>query len=893
MSRSWRAYAAAFAATFFTVAASAATLTLGDASLSGDQLTVPVTVSGAAAGDLKLYIGEAGPKDGEPTATASAATLAIAEDGSYNLTAQISVGAKIAYKAVLGTDESASGSITATDTSEYIWVNNATGLWSNPDNWTRKNTATDNYKNIGYPAYSTGIIRFNGNQTAEVTLDADYGRFGDLKIDNQNLKLTIKGNGYSLSTGNTACADNNEIVLDNVKADFDGSYHVKNNAFLKMRNEATLKLRWEMAVEGANALLYVGPNCELNADNWERVSLDGTGAKIVIDDGYIHCFYFRIGHYKAETPYGIVFQGTNPRLRPKFGLTIENYEIGTGSVLEFFVPRGGFQSTPVYLIEGGNGPFLGTWASTSRVQMKVAPNSPFFQDLDTADVCLVDWARGSHAINGDLITFAAFENPDADSLYYSYRDSDDESTKNKLWAHLTGTGAAQNTSAIDPLISVSSSASTAQLTATGTVTGLGDGTTVAVLYIDEVEPNGTVRTVRAAEQVVSEVGEVTLTGTVTLGVEARSSIVLENTQGESVYRSFSSTNTAAFANNLTFKWKANASGLWSDPDNWEIEGTPPTDGLSRLNYPTRGCKARFYGSQTDVIQVDGDYAGLSEIQAGWDYADLTFVGTVEGAAMRTSGFKDMGTTNVKLTLDGVLLEGTSVHIVNNSSLTMRRGAKIWMLFEVALHGQNAYLYVGTNCVVDASMKGGESHRLELSGKDAEIVVDDGCINALYLVIGQSQTTDLPKGISFTGKNPRLELRNSSYNDRRSCVCNAIPGSPVFRFVIPEEGYTSTPVVRTGDGSNTLFARDSEAIPQVVFAVDKASPYLAVRGKFTQKLVDWTRGSTEYAIDTAGVTLAEMPGSKKSRIYFTPETGETKSGIAAFCYGKDGFAVVVR
>ena len=115
---------------------------------------------------------------------------------------------------------------------------------------------------------------------------------------------------------------------------------------------------------------------------------------------------------------------------------------------------------------------------------------------------------------------------------------------------------------------------------------------------------------------------------------------------------------------------------------------------------------------------------------------------------------------------------------------------------------------------------------------------------------------------------------------------------MFRFVIPEEGYTSTPIVRTGDGSNTLFAKDTEQIPEILFSVDKTSPYLKVRGNFTQQLVDWTRNGTAYQINTSGVQFARMPRDKE-RMYFTPESGDTKSGIAVDCKGRQGLAVVIR
>lgn len=891
----------AFAAAAVSLAANAATLTLGDASLSGDQLTVPVTVSGSSGGTLELYIGEAGPKDGNPSATVSATSLAISSDGDYNLTAQISVGAKIAYKAVLGSDESASGSITATDSVQYIWVNNATGLWSDPNNWTRD--SNDGYKNIGYPAYTTGFIRFYGNQTAEVTLDANYGRFGDLFIDNPNLNLTIHGNGYELKTGNTHTTGDNNFVFDNVRYTTYGSYTVGSRSSARLINGTYFQTQWEFNVNGSgSASLYVGPNCEINCGvgdgNAYAFRLDGTGNSIVIEDGYVHSRGLRIGQNREEVPAGIVFKGTHPRLEC-YNEFVVCKNLSGSPVFEFYVPVGGYSQPPIRKTAGGNYIALGNkWANHtdsssvySPVAFSINERSPFYQSETSSEICLFDWSASDQGIRDNSFVFMNEQATSPDNYLYAVKaNSSCETSQDQIWAHLTGTGAPASISYIDTGLSVSVNTGTAQLTATGTVTELGEGTTVAVLYIDEVEPNGTVRTVRAAEQVVSATGEVSLTGTVTLGVEARSSIVLENTQGLDVYLSSSATNTASVANNLTFKWKDSTTGLWSDPDNWELEGTAPTDGLPRLSYPTRGCKVRFYGNQVDVIQVDGDYTDLDNIQLGWGGADLTFVGTVEGAALHTGGFKDMPTANVTNRFDGVTLYGSSYHLYNNGVVELFNGGGLSMRWEVAVRGENARMYVGTNCTVFVSTAEAW-HRLELAGKDAEIIIDGGVVDALCLWIGYSVANYAPKGITFRGKTAQLKLRDVN-GDRASSIVNAIPGSPVFNFIIPEGGFESTPIVRTGGGGTTLFAQSSADIPAVTFTVDRSSPYLKVRGNFTQQLVDWSTSSAATKLNTDGVAFGAVPRVGEF-FYFTPTEGEAKSGVAVSCLGSSGFAIIVR
>ena len=173
---------------FASSAVLAATVTIGEGSLSGDQLTIPVTLDEAA--EVGVYIGAAGLRDGDPADIQKLKQSFDLGSGTTSVTVTIPVGAKIAYSARTVDGSSETRQLTATDTSEYVWVNDAKGNWHDSANWTRKNTSTDGYENIGYPAYSTGNIRFNGGQTAEVTVDADYTGFGDIFIDNTGLNRT-------------------------------------------------------------------------------------------------------------------------------------------------------------------------------------------------------------------------------------------------------------------------------------------------------------------------------------------------------------------------------------------------------------------------------------------------------------------------------------------------------------------------------------------------------------------------------------------------------------------------------------------------------------------------------------------------------------------------------
>ena len=219
-------------------------------------------------------------------------------------------------------------------------------------------------------------------------------------------------------------------------------------------------------------------------------------------------------------------------------------------------------------------------------------------------------------------------------------------------------------------------------------------------------------------------------------------------------------------------------------------------------------------------------------------------------------------------------------------------------WEFVLAGENARLYVGTNCTVKVSASE-PYHRLELSGANAEIVIDGGTVDALFLGIagywknGEHDQSSLgdPAGITFSGKNPQLKL-DDHMGDYLTKVYGAMSSSPVFRFVIPEGGYDSTPIVRYGRNGTTLFAQSSADIPAVKFVVDRSSPYLKVRGDFTQQLLDWSSSTAGTKLNTAGVSFAAMPRAGE-RMYFTPAEGDAKSGVAIDCIGQKGLAIVLR
>ena len=339
-------------------------------------------------------------------------------------------------------------------------------------------------------------------------------------------------------------------------------------------------------------------------------------------------------------------------------------------------------------------------------------------------------------------------------------------------------------------------------------------------------------------------------------------------------------------------WKADEIGYWSDSTKWT---TSVADGLPRLGYPSYGSRFQTrWGSKTAVIYVDAAYEGLRGTTAlGWRNDRITFIGTVPGASIgypENAGFADDQYDNTHITLDGVSLTCGSFHVKFDSSLTMLNGAYLYTRWETYVRGENASLFVGNGC--ELYQRGVDGDRFEFAGENASIVISNGLVRANTMRIGGNGDSDTtyvgktPKGIFFLGERPQLQVLQ--YAKIHADMGAQLP----VVFTIPTNGFERTPIVKMGT-ANRIFPDLNGDIPGMLFSIDEKSPYIAVKSKFVQSLVDWTYNNSSYEVNTSAIAFGEMRYAPTACMYFTPESGETKSGVAAYCYTQKGTCIIVR
>jgi len=228
-------------------------------------------------------------------------------------------------------------------------------------------------------------------------------------------------------------------------------------------------------------------------------------------------------------------------------------------------------------------------------------------------------------------------------------------------------------------------------------------------------------------------------------------------------------------------------------------------------------------------------------------------------------------------------------VKGGSSLTMLNGAYLYTRWEFCVEGDNASLFVGDECELD--QVGVDGDRFQFAGQNASMVISNGVVKANTLRISGSGDSDAsyvgkaPAGISFLGERPQLQILQ--YAKVHANMGGALP----VVFSIPATGYEATPIVKTG-ATNRSFAELNGEIPGLSFRIDRKSPFFAsgMAESLSQRLVDWTYGGSNYAINTDGISLRNTP---RAAFSYLPADAATKSFVDVELTALVGTCIIMR
>lgn len=414
----------------------------GDAAVANDSdngkvvFTIPVNVSSLRGGaaTLRLLVGVAEPKDGDPAERlAEVATMDVSAAGDYSFTWDGAVlGTKVAYKVVSVTQideshsftsETAVKTATLTDTAEYRWVRNAKGLWSDKANWTRT-SSDDGLPRLGYPSYGSRFNIYGDSQKSEIQVDANYeglesGSTLGWGGDDITFKGVVKGAAIGYPTGSgfkDGQYSNVKVTLDGVSL-VCGSYRIHSNSSLTMRNGAYLYTYWDIFVRGDNATLFVGDGCEIEqygAAN-HRFEFSGENASITIDNGTVKASIFRISgendtdaSFEGKAQKGIFFKGAAPQLQIKQFAKI-HADTGAELPVVFTIPETGYAAAPIVKTDAEARNFAERNSGVAHgVRVSIDRDSPFFSQDGRVKLSqtLIDWTAGGK-IESDAVSFTS------------------------------------------------------------------------------------------------------------------------------------------------------------------------------------------------------------------------------------------------------------------------------------------------------------------------------------------------------------------------------------------------------------------------------------------------------------------------------------------------------
>lgn len=365
-----------------------------------------------------------------------------------------------------------------------------------------------------------------------------------------------------------------------------------------------------------------------------------------------------------------------------------------------------------------------------------------------------------------------------------------------------------------------------------------------------------------------------------------------------------SVGTMVHAATYTYTWQAvdgNWDGNISDAAHWTCDtadrpGAPETtsDKLS-IKIPA-GVQARITIDKDlsvgSFFSESGSHVTLVSVDKA-DTGELTHLQLSSGLYIRESATLILDRAKITNSGDSVSVQKGGVGIVKNSS-------SLWCK-NVYLNNSSATSYweISGKSTVDLGV-------LYIGGGN-KFVIDDAtmkCRNRVGIGTDSSSVTSDSTSLLFKGAEPKLVLYNDGWpNGRDLQVCGVnqkVDGDILnFNFLIPENGFNSTPIVMDdGESSNYLFGSpylNTAAYGKMRFNILDESPAASALKKIKQNLVEWTlRIESEDGFDRDYMLDGTLPEKTRGDAFSfeEPQDNHFVYSVLLDCR-PTGFKVIVR
>lgn len=357
----------------------------------------------------------------------------------------------------------------------------------------------------------------------------------------------------------------------------------------------------------------------------------------------------------------------------------------------------------------------------------------------------------------------------------------------------------------------------------------------------------------------------------------------------------------------TYTWKADENGNWdgniTDPAHWECDtanrpASPETtsDKLS-IKIPA-GVQARITIDKDlsvgSFFSESGSHVTLVSIDKA-DTGEMTHLQLSSGLYIREGATLVLDHAKITNLGDSVSVQKGSVAIVKNCSLFWCKN----LYFNNS--SATSYWEISGKSTVDLGV-------LYIGGGN-KFVIDDAtmrCRSRVGIGTDSSTVTSDSTSLLFRGAEPKLVLYNDGWPDGRDLqVCGVnqkVDGDILnFDFLIPENGFNSTPIVMDdGDSSQYLFGAPYQNNPaakgKLCFNLLEESPAVIARKRINQKLVEWTLVKGEHEEGFCKELMEEgIPPKKASEQTFSFEEPTENHFIYSVLLDcrPTGFKVIVR